>query len=199
MIKKIMLVGTVTLLAAVNAAATAQAAPPKWYVGNAPTVVTGTTGVVLTGKLVFHYRNDEQDKFTTKCLATGEGTISNSGPEGLGVDEVTSMTLSNCVNNKSICVNKEVQQEFSFFSFYFPWGSRLAASSPVRDELNVPGPEGYCTPPGAHAVSGAGLVTPLVKGSALKFDNGHNGLGVNKSVTGSLKVRTVSGEKVAAF
>lgn len=203
MIKRIMLGVMMTSLLAVAAGSAAQAAQPKWYVGKSIAVVTETTPVVLSGKLTFHYSDPEGNKVTTKCLATGEGTISNSGLEGLGEDEITSAMLSGCVNSRSVCVNKEVQQELFFPSFYFPWGSRLSTVSPGRDEVNFREVSGYCNPPGAHAISAAGIVTPLVKGGALKFDKGHNELpagGAAKMIiTGSWKMRTAGGEKVAAF
>jgi hypothetical protein len=177
----------------ISTAAVAQAEPPKWFVGSS-TVITQPTTIVLSGKLTFHY-TENGAKFVTKCTAEATGTISNAGPNGEGIDELTSGEASDCVYNQPKCSNGEMQ-DLNFRAF--PWPGTLLSGLPARNELDIREVYVYCG--GALFRSSGGDVTPLVKGSAFVFDKGHGLLEGNGgvTVTGKWKIRTASGEKVGA-
>jgi hypothetical protein len=173
--------------------ATAQAEAPKWFVGKS-TLVTQPTAVVLTGKLTFRYEQGGT-KFVTKCMTEASGTISNSGPNGEGVDELTGGKTSDCVYNKPECLPEE-HQDLNFRAF--PWPGVLLSGVPARDELDIREVYDYCG--GGLAQSSGGDVTPLVKSSGLVFDKGHGLLEGNGGITvsGKWKIRTTTGEKVGS-
>lgn len=174
-------------------AGTAQAEPAKWLVGKS-TVVTQPTAVVLSGKLTFRYEKGGT-KFVTKCTAEASGTISNSGPNGEGINELTSGKTSNCVYNDPECL-PEQHQDLNFRAF--PWRGVLLSGAPAREELDIGEVYDYCG--NGLAQSSGGDVTPLLKSSGFVFDHGHGLLEGNggMAVSGKWKIRTTSGQKVGA-
>lgn len=174
-------------------ATAAQAEPPRWFVGTS-TLITQPTAVVLSGKLTFRYEKGGT-KFVTKCIAEASGTISNSGPNGEGIEELTGGKTSDCVYNKPECLPEE-HQDLNFRAF--PWPGVLLSGVPARTELDIREVYDYCG--GGLAESSGGDVTPLVKSSGLVFDKGHGLLEGNGgiAVSGKWKIRTTSGQKVGA-
>jgi hypothetical protein len=170
----------------------AQAAP-QWYVGKS-VVITEPKSVLLNGKLSFHITDEKGTKYVSKCTTTAEGTISNSGPEGAGVEELTSGSATKCVNNKQFC-QPGVEEKVLLRAF--PWGGHLASGTPARDEIFVGEVAVICI---GTEKSSNGWVSPLVKGSALIFDKGHGNLLNNGgiTITGKWKIRTTTGETVGA-
>jgi hypothetical protein len=193
LIKKVT-AATLLLLAILATAASAQAAPPQWYVGKAP--ITEVTPVILKSTLAFHYTDGAKHKFVSKCTATAEGTISNSGPEGAGVDELTKGAATECVTTPEFCqpgVKARVDLNFSSAA----WPSHLVAGLPIRDEMFVTEVGVICI---GREKSSNGWVSPVVKSSSLVFDKGHGNLLNNGgiTITGSWKILTATKQKVDA-
>ncbi len=176
-----------------HGASAAQAVPPRWFLATS-TVITQPTAVVLSGKLTFRYEKGGT-KFVTKCMAEASGTISNSGPNGEGIEELTGGETSGCVYNKPECLPEE-HQDLNFRAF--PWHGLLLSGAPAREELDIAEVYDYCG--GGLAESSGGDVTPLVKSSGLVFDKSHGLLEGNGgiAVSGKWKIRTTSGQKVGA-
>jgi hypothetical protein len=193
MSKKVLGAPTLALALAIGAGgAAAQAAPTQWYTAKGG-LVTASTAVVLNGKLSFHFTAGKT-KYVTKCTAIAKGTVSNTGTESAGVDELTSGELVGCATKPSFCGGGTETDLLRGF----PWGSRLAAGPPIRDELGFSEFALYCG--GGLQRSSGGLVSPLLKSSALAFDKGHGELAGNGgvTVTGKWPMRTEGGDKLEA-
>lgn len=190
--KTVLAVGFLVAIMVVPAAA--QAEPPKWYVGASP--VTGSMPVTLKSKLSFHYTGStSKEKFVSKCMTTAEGTISNSGAEGAGVDELTQGTITECVTTPRYCQEGvSLKMELNFNS---PWPSNLVAGVPIRDEMLVNEVAVFCL---GRNKSSRGYVSPIVKTGGLTFDKGHGELLSNGgiTITGTWKFLPVGKLKISA-
>jgi len=182
------------LLAVAATPAAAHAEPPKWYIGASP--VSGSIPVTLKSKLSFHYTGSgPKEKFVSKCLTTAEGTISNSGPEAAGVDELTKGEITECVTKPRYCQEGvSLKMELNFNS---PWPSNLVAGVPIRDEILVNEVAVFCL---GRNKSSRGWVSPIAKTGGLTFDKGHGNLLSNGgiTITGTWKFLPVGKQKISA-